>query len=202
MSARRFFSSSLLIFSLCVASAFGQQPRHLFFRVTAGPAITAPVSGRLLIFLTAGKDAKRVDLSPFQPTAVFVAAKEISDLKPGASVDVDTDDIAYPGPFSDLKPGDYEAQAVLDVGHTYNYSGRTAGDWTSAVVPLTGWRPGRGNEPSLTLTDLFPERVRPSGGTGRGGEVGASGGDGESGADEILGASDFGSCMGDSASGI
>ncbi len=163
MRARRFLSSSLLIFAVCAASAFGQGPRHLFSRVTAGPEITAPVSGRLLIFLKAGEGAKSVDVGEFSPGAVYVAAKEIERLAPGESVDVDTDGIAYPAPFSELKAGDYQAQAVLDVGHTYNYSGRTAGDWVSAVVPLAGWNPGTGTEPELTLTSKVPERAMPKG---------------------------------------
>jgi hypothetical protein len=159
MSARRFLSALPLVAAFFAASAFAQQPQHLFFRVTAGPAITAPVSGRLLIFLAPGTGAKEVDLDEFHPAAVFVAAKEISRLAPGESVDVDADDLTYPKPFSDLKTGDYQVQAALDVDHTYNYSGRAAGDWISGVVSLKGWTPGEGSEPSLTLTETVPERA-------------------------------------------
>ncbi|MGH9586967.1 MAG: enterochelin esterase, partial [Acidobacteriaceae bacterium] len=155
----RRFSSSLLILIFGAAFAVAQQPRHLFFRVTAGPEVTAPVSGRLLIFIKTGEGAKSLDVGEFRPAAVFVGAKEIERLAPGESVDVDTDDIAYPGPFSDLKAGDYQAQAVLDVGHTYNYSGRTAGDWESGVVALPNWASGTGAEPMLTLSEKVPERV-------------------------------------------
>jgi len=163
MHARKFLPFSLLILAFCAASAFAQGPRHLFFRVTAGPEITAPVSGRLLIFLSAGSGAKEVNLNEFRPTSTYVAAKEITGLKPGASVDVDTDDVAFPNPFSDLKPGDYQAQAVLDVGHTFNYSGRTEGDWISGVVSLAGWTPGEKSEPELTLMSVVPARVLPVG---------------------------------------
>lgn len=163
MSAHKCSLSSLLVLALCVASAVAQEPRHLFFRVTAGPGITAPVSGRLLIFVEAGSGAKEVDLNEFHPGAVHVAAKEICRLVPGGSVEVDMDDIVYPGLFSDLKPGDYQAQAVLDVEHTYNYSGRTAGDWISGVVPLPAWTPGMGNEPALMLSSVVPERAMPKG---------------------------------------
>jgi hypothetical protein len=52
-----------------VASALAQEPRHLFLRVAAGPEITAPVSGSLLIFLSAGEGAKEVDLNEFHPGA-------------------------------------------------------------------------------------------------------------------------------------
>src|SRR5579862_5406376 len=85
---------------LCTLSTLGQQPQHLFFRVTVGPKFTTPVSGRILIFLTAGTGAKQVDENPFAPTSVYVAAKEVSDLAAGASVDVDTDDVVFPAGFS------------------------------------------------------------------------------------------------------
>lgn len=161
MRLHKFFPSSILVLVLATTAALAQQPRHLFFRVTAGPAITTPVSGRLLIFLKAGQGAKSVNVDEFNPGAVFVAAKEIEYLAPGQSIDVDTDEIANPQPFSDLKPGDYQAQAVLDVEHTYNYSGRTPGDWISPVVALAAWTPGQGNEPTLLLTSQVPERSAP-----------------------------------------
>lgn len=161
MLVRTFVPTSLMAAALFAASSFAQQPQHLFFRVTAGPEITAPVSGRLLVFLEAGTGAKDVSINEFHPTATYVAAKEVHDLKPGASVDVDTDDVVYPAPFSSLKPGDYQAQAVLDVGHTYAYSGRTAGDYISGVEKLAGWKPGVGAEPELTLSDVVQERPLP-----------------------------------------
>ncbi len=161
MRKRTFCLLSFVAAVVLAASAFAQQPQHLFFRVTAGPEIHAPVSGRVLIFLSAGTGAKEVTINEFRPTATYVAAKEIHDLKPGASVDVDTDDIAYPEPFSTLKPGNYEAQAVLDVEHTYNYSGRTPGDWISDVVSMGGWTPGEGKEPELALSSMVKERPLP-----------------------------------------
>ncbi len=128
---------------LCAASGIAQQPQHLFFRVTLGPQFTAPTSGRMLIFLTAGSGAKKVDENPFSPTSVYIAAKEVPNLAPGASVDVDTDDIAFPEGFSSLKPGDYQAQAVLDVGHTYAYAGRDGwrlGQRSGAAGGVQSWR--------------------------------------------------------------
>ncbi len=89
---------------------------------------------------------------------MYVAAKEVSDLAAGKSVDVDTDDIAFPAGFSSLKPGDYQAQAVLDVNHTYNYGGRGAGDLISDVIPLASFTPGQGAEPAFTLNEVVPER--------------------------------------------
>ncbi|EQD48170.1 hypothetical protein B2A_08091, partial [mine drainage metagenome] len=88
----------------------------------------APVSGRLLVFIAKGSGAKRVSINEWRPNATWVAARNVHDLDPGASIDIDTDRIAFPKPFSDLHSGTYEVQAVLDVDHTYNYSGLTAGD--------------------------------------------------------------------------
>jgi Putative esterase len=149
-----------LTLELCSLTTHAQAPQHLFFRVTVGPKISAPVSGRMLIFLTAGTGAKAVDENPFAPSSVYVAAREVSDLTPGEAVDIDTDDIAFPAGFSALKPGDYQAQAVLDVNHSYNYGGRSAGDLVSDVVPLASFNPGQGSEPSFTLNEVVP--VRPT----------------------------------------
>ncbi|HEX3435479.1 MAG TPA: alpha/beta hydrolase-fold protein [Pseudacidobacterium sp.] len=154
---KRKFCLSLLAIIFFAATALAQQPQHLFFRVTLGPQIAAPTSGRLLIFLEAGTGAKEVDTNPFQPSEVHIAAKEVSWLKPGDTVDIDTDDLAFPAGFSALKPGDYQAQAVLDVNHAYNYKGRAAGDLISDVVPLKAWTPGEGSEPSFVLSNTASE---------------------------------------------
>lgn len=145
---------------ICSLAVFAQQPQHLFFRVTAGHGLSAPASGRVLIFLKAGTGAKDVDENPFAPSSIYVAAREVHDLRPGASVEVDTDDTAFPSGFSSLKPGDYQVQAVLDVNHTYSYDGRNPGDLISDVVPLASFTPGQGTEPELTLNTVVPERPR------------------------------------------
>jgi hypothetical protein len=152
---------ALLWALLCAASCAAQEPQHLFFRVTLARQFTAPASGRLLIFLTAGSGAKKIDADPFHPQAVYIAAKEVPYLASGASVDVDTDDIAFPEGFSSLQPGDYQAQAVLDVGHAYAYGGRAPGDLVSDVVPLAAFTPGAGPEPVLVLNATVPERPAP-----------------------------------------
>jgi hypothetical protein len=151
-------SLPFLLFSVL---SIAQPPQHLFFRVTVGPQFTTPISGRMLIFLTAGTGAKKVDENPFAPSAVYVAAKDVSDLSAGSSVDVDTDDVAFPAGFSSLKPGDYQAQAVLDVNHDYNYTGRSAGDLVSEVVPLKAFTPGQSEEPTFTLSTVATGRPVP-----------------------------------------
>jgi Putative esterase len=155
-----------LLFALVLpsfpAAAPAQQFHHLYFRVTLGTQAKEPASGRVLIFITEGTGAKEVDGNPFSPRPVYIAAKEITNLKPGGSVEVDTDELAYPSGFSELKPGDYQAQAVLDTLHSYNYSGRGPGDLISTVISLKGWTPGRGEEPTLALIASVPERTPPT----------------------------------------
>lgn len=135
---------------------YSNVPQHLFFHVTLGPQFTHPVSGRLLLFVSPGAGDKSVDVNMMMPTKVYIAAKEISFLAPGETVDIDADDVAFPSPISQATPGDYEAQAVLDTAHTYNYSGRQAGDLLSAVVPLSAWNPQTQPPPGIALTTPVP----------------------------------------------
>jgi enterochelin esterase-like enzyme len=154
---RFLFASALLVFGgatriqLHSQSSEAAQPARAFFRVQAPSSIAGPISGRLLIFLKAGSGDNEVNISEFHPSDTWVAAKEVRDLVPGASVEVNADEIAYPKPFSSLPPGIYEAQAVLDVNHNYNYRERSRDDWVSPVVMLAGWKPGTGTEPVMTL---------------------------------------------------
>ncbi len=113
--------------------------------------MAGPLKGRLLIFIKRGAGDKEVDTAEFRPQETWVAAREVQDLMPGDKVEVDADEIAFPKPFSNLPPGDYEVQAVLDVNHTYDYSGRNPEDWISPVTPLPHWNPAGGAEPNLTL---------------------------------------------------
>jgi enterochelin esterase-like enzyme len=153
----------LFILVICAAAALtgtysnGQSaPVHVFFRVQAASSLSTPLNGRLLIFLKQGSSDKEVENSEFRPTDTWVAAREVRDLAPGAAIEFDADELAYPKPFSALAAGNYEAQAVLDIDHTYNYSGRNSQDWISSVIPLPNWSPGAGAEPSFTL-DHHPE---------------------------------------------
>jgi enterochelin esterase-like enzyme len=125
-------------------------PAHVFVRVTLAASAPAPVSGRLLVFLKQGTGDTEVNTEEFAPAATWVAAREVHDLLPGASVEVDGTDLAFPASFATMPAGTWEAQAVLDPDHTYNYSGRGPGDWTSPVLPLPNWSPA-GPEPALTL---------------------------------------------------
>ncbi|APP78791.1 alpha/beta hydrolase [Xanthomonas hortorum] len=156
---------------LCVCAAHAAEPAaaHRLLRVTLDGASDQPVSGRLLVFATLAKDAQaaakdgkdgkagkveEVDVSPFRPTAVAVAAQEVTALKPGASVEIDLDNIAFPSAFSALPAGEYLFQAVLDPDHSYGYGGRDGGDLLSEVTAVT---PGKRKPlPTLKLSKQVP----------------------------------------------
>lgn len=132
------------------------------FHVDVAEPHGAPVSGRLLVFAvdaktaeSSAKDGKvtEVDANPLAPEQVSIVGEEVSHLVPGQGVNIGADAITYPHPLAQLPPGDYYVQAVLDTNHTYNYTGRGAGDMVSDVVkvhlPAT-------SAPTLKLTSTLP----------------------------------------------
>ena len=137
-------------------SAHQSSIRHVFFRVESATTNPSGLHGRLLIFVKQGHGDPEVDLDEFHPAATWVTAKEVTDLEPGNSIEIDSDEAAFPKPFSAMPAADYEVQAVLDTDHSYNYTGRDPDDWISSVVPLAQWTPGTSAEPVLTLASLQP----------------------------------------------
>lgn len=139
-----------------LAAAQAPVPQHLFFHITLSPQFQHPVSGRLLLFVSPGHGAKAVDMNMMSPTSVYIAAKEIAGLAPGHTIDIDADDIVFPAPLSQAAKADYQAQAVLDIAHTYNYAGRQSGDLISSVVGLQAWNPATDAAPTLALSTVVP----------------------------------------------
>ncbi len=141
---------------------------HRLFRVTLDGASSRPVSGRLLLFALPVADAERqarggkvekVDTSAFSPTRTAVAAMDVTHLAPGRSVLVDADALAFPKPFSQLAPGQYDMQAVLDVNHDYNFGGRGPGDLVSPVTEVAF--DARAAVPTLKLVRKLPVTRKP-----------------------------------------
>lgn len=166
-------AASLLLPPALTAQSAGESQHHphAFAHVVMGPQITAPVSGRLLIFARKAEAAsaekgsgseegkKKVDINEFHPTDTSVSAQEIHELAPGSAVEIDLDRVAFPAAFSSMPRGDYELQAVLDLDHNYNYGGRDAEDWESPVIEVKDWQPGAENEPVLMLS-VHPDAGR------------------------------------------
>jgi len=134
-------------------------PAQVVFHVSLGQAAVTSVSGRLLVFAKPLGPADkppiaRVDMDQIDTHATAIAAQEVARLDPGATVDLDADIAAFPTPFSQLKPGHYAVQAVLDRDHSYNYTGRGPGDLVSGVVKMD--LPA-GPTQLLTLATTIPE---------------------------------------------
>jgi enterochelin esterase-like enzyme len=149
------FGPTLTLLSFSASSAAAQDtqgaPQHVFFRIQLASTVAAPVSGRVLVFIKRGSGDGEVDTQEFHPEDTWVTAKEVHELAPGASIEVDGADKSFPKSFTAMSAGDYEAQAVLDVDHAYNYSGRGPRDWMSPVVSLPRFAPGLSPVPTLTL---------------------------------------------------
>ena len=142
---RAVISAAMLLLAASGAEALAADA-HPIVQVQVGPQIKGAVSGRLLIFAQplavakpAAKDGTITSVEPdaFGADKGQISAREIGTTQPGASVDIDLDSIAAPQAFSQLPPGEYALQAVLDQDHSYNYSGRGAGDLVSPVATVT-----------------------------------------------------------------
>jgi hypothetical protein len=164
-SIRRLVSYSVLIaVMLAIPSertAHAQQAskpkRHTFFHVTLDSSFKELFSGRLLVFVGPAADSEQaVDMQMMSLKSVYIAAREVRNLAPGETVDIDLDDEVFPRPLSQANAGTYRAQAVLDVHHRYNYDGRSAGDLLSDVVSLSVPF-AEAATPGLTLTKTVPE---------------------------------------------
>ena len=98
--------------SLKNQTANSRDPMHVFFRVQATRSVPAALNGRLLIFVKKGTGDQKVDVDDVRSGTASVAAQEVDDLTPGGSIEVDANEISVPQAFSEIPPGDYEAQAV------------------------------------------------------------------------------------------
>ena len=135
--------------------------QSLRFHIKVAPELGAtPVSGRMIVFLSSEQEPKK-ELSPgFAETTgtVWMAAKEVRNLKPGNTVDLDPDEIAFPKPLSQAPSGDYQAMALLDVNHNYAYRGSRPGDLRSAVIAVKNLNPANAPAVELVLNERIPER--------------------------------------------
>jgi hypothetical protein len=136
----------------------------LRFRVTLAPELgTGTVSGRLLLFLQAGTSAhKPLEPDFLEPHKVWMEAIEVHDLAPGRPLEV-APTLAFPKPFAEAAPGDYQLMAVLDTRHTFAYSGLGEGDLRSEVVTVRDFNPASAAAVEFTLSVRVPgESVRES----------------------------------------
>lgn len=137
------------------------EPRTLFVVGMSAGLADHPVSGRLLVLLARGAngeaDERMLEPGFLDPESVFVTGVEVRNLEPGRTVEIRSDQLAFPRPLGDAPAGAYRAQAVLDVDHSYTYSGGGAGDLASAIVPLATFDPAATAPTNLTLEHRAPD---------------------------------------------
>jgi S-formylglutathione hydrolase FrmB len=124
--------------------------------VQLGVDTPTPLAGRIIVFAEPVKPGDKapesIDANPFAATPTAVAARDVRSLSKGQVAVVDADTDTVPTPWSQLPPGKYRAQAVLDVNGDYNYAGRGAGDVVSPITEVS--LPG--SLPPIVLTLVVP----------------------------------------------
>jgi S-formylglutathione hydrolase FrmB len=160
-TARLLQLTVLLTFACLLHSQTGG-PIH--FRVKLAAELgSEPRSGRLLIFLSSSIEPEK-ELRPAfgsEAHSVWITAREVDHLTPGATVEVYSDAPSYPTPLAQAPGGDYQAMALLDVNHHYPYNEDSTGDPRSEVVALKQLDPAHAGTIDLTLSQIKPEEPMP-----------------------------------------
>src|SRR5437764_11871415 len=109
---RRSFMLWLLLGSIVVAlprhAARAQPsaaPGPLRFRITLGPALAPQgASGRLFVLMSGSPQKQERLETGFVPGDTWLAAMEVRRLDPRHAFEFDPDPLAFPHPFSPVKP--------------------------------------------------------------------------------------------------
>lgn len=150
-----------VLLSLLLAALWALGAEPLRFRITLDRDLAPrPVSGRMLVFLAPAEEGRDRLSTGFAPGGAWVAAMEVERLAPGAAVDFDPAKLAYPRPFAEAPPGDYQAMALLDPDHSYARTRQNEGDLTSEVATFRGLTPSSAGPVSLALTRRTPPRPK------------------------------------------
>lgn len=137
---------------------------RLKFRVTISPkASDTPVRGRMLILMS--RDTPQRDyLEPQygkETDSVWIAARDIPTTRPGDTVEIDPDQIAFPTAFSKASSGDYWVMAMLDRNNDAAYRFFTPGDLVMKAIKISALRPATAGAVKLTLDRQVPESPAP-----------------------------------------
>lgn len=129
----------------------------LRFRITLNPSVAPEgVSGRLFVFLDKGSSPRERIHVDFLPEDVWIAAKEIPFWKPGETVELNPDKLAFPEAFSKAEKGDYVVMALLDPDHSFARERQDAGDLASPVSVLRDLDPTNAAPVTLELSVITP----------------------------------------------
>src|SRR5262245_23501965 len=110
--------------------------RPLEFHVTFDPQVSAaPFSGRVYVLLSRQTTREpRSGINWFNPEPVF--ARDVKGWKPGETLVVAADALAYPTPLARLPKETYSIQAVMDFDRGERSFSNATGNGYSPVVRL------------------------------------------------------------------
>lgn len=129
----RFTFASFLIASFAVFA----EPGPLRFRITLDPSVaTGTQSGRMLVFMTDRPEKVSNIQAGFSPTGNWLAAMEITAIRPAQTIEFNPDVQAYPVPLSKAPKGKLQFMALLDPDHSYAGSRQDEGDLYSEVLQV------------------------------------------------------------------
>jgi hypothetical protein len=96
-----------------VAPSLATEPKPLEFHLTFDKAISEkPFSGRVFVMLSKSSNEPRLGPNWFKPEPMF--ARDVKDWKPGETLVIGADALAFPEPLSKLAKGTWKVQAVMD----------------------------------------------------------------------------------------
>lgn len=148
-----FMTMLLLIVWLTTSSATGQQ--SLRFEVSLDPKLaTEPISGRLYLFLTTDPQKPPMRGGSWSKPEPMLGA-DVQGWLPGASQILDDQADCFPLPISQLPPGKYRLQAVLDQDIYFPHPSQGPGNFFSQVVDLD-WTNPKEATIKLPLTEIVP----------------------------------------------
>jgi S-formylglutathione hydrolase FrmB len=134
-----------------------QAADKLQFSVTFTQAVQdKPFTGRVLVFLGRANSQPRFGPGWFSPTPFF--AKDVKDLKPGDTLVIGDDALAYPTSISQMKPGEYAIQAVIDRTLDTHDVGSAAGNGFSTAITKT-LDPATSGTVALTIDQVSAGRT-------------------------------------------
>ncbi len=117
-----------------------------------------PFTGRVFVLLgRAGGGQPRLAMENwFNPCIIL--AKDVRDWKPGDALSFEGDLHAYPHGFDQLKPGEYQVQALMDLDQGQREIGRGPGNLFSRAVKWN-FTPDQPEALRLTIDQVVPPRT-------------------------------------------
>jgi hypothetical protein len=146
----------VVVLALVAGTARADDPKPVEFRLAFDQAaLDRPFTGRVFVLLSKS-EPKRLPrgLNWFNPEPAF--AKDVKDWKPGESLTVGADALAFPTPLAELKPGKYFAQAVMDRDLGGISFAASPGNVYSTPVPFVVG-PGQPDVVLMTLDQVYEE---------------------------------------------